>query len=248
MYINDITAIYYTANRIPDSFSFNVRKHLRETLFPLGIPVIGVSQKPLEDLERNICIGNIGMSVWNIYVQILAGAEVARTEYIALCEDDCLYSSSHFTSYRPIGGVDISFNRNRWNCRTWDSSPIFSFKERSTMSQIIARRTVFVEALKERIALRDISRTAVQEEHIQRYLGEPGRYDLQIGVTERKMDTFKSATPNVIFDHLYGMQSLHLAQRKKLGPLRSPELIYWGLASELVSKMLGNENENGNGE
>jgi hypothetical protein len=236
--MNDITAIYYTANRIPDFFAHNVRMHLLETTMTLDIPVISVSQKPLSDVKNNICIGFTDMSIWNLYLQILTGAQAADTEYIALCEDDCLYTPSHFIEHRPLKDIDISFNRNRWNCRTWHPPMLFSYRNRSVMNQIIARRDSFIAALKERLALKDISRTPHQEWRLSCYLGEPGRYDKALRITIRQVDTFNSTDPSIVFDHLWGLQSLGIGTRKKPGPIREPELPYWGPASALVEKFL----------
>ena len=50
--MNDLTLLYYTANKIPETFGQNVRNHLL-SLFPEGIPIISVSHKPI-DFGKNI--------------------------------------------------------------------------------------------------------------------------------------------------------------------------------------------------
>jgi hypothetical protein len=43
-------------------------------------------------------MGDIGRSHLNIYRQILEGCKAATTKYVAMAEDDILYSESHFHS------------------------------------------------------------------------------------------------------------------------------------------------------
>ena len=74
-------------------------------------PIISVSQQPL-DFGKNICIGDIGKSKYNLYKQILMGVREIKTKYVALAEDDTLYSPEHFL-YRPEDGV-CSYNTNGW--------------------------------------------------------------------------------------------------------------------------------------
>ena len=108
--MTDITLLYYTANRISESFSEKVRSHLLETAY--GKPIISISQKPI-DFGKNICVA-IEPSRRSIHVQILVGAMVCNTKYVALCEDDCLYVAEHF-EYEPKNG--FAYNMNQWHLR-----------------------------------------------------------------------------------------------------------------------------------
>src|SRR3990167_3601524 len=89
----DLTVVYYTSNRIREPFGQRVRDQL--LLAVSGAPIVSVSQKPL-DFGDNICVGDIGHTYFNIYRQMLTGAKAARTKYVALAEDDTLYSPEHF--------------------------------------------------------------------------------------------------------------------------------------------------------
>ena len=98
--MNDLTIIYYTANLVPDSF---FKKTSEALLKAAGeVPIISVSHKPIE-LGKNICVGEIGQSVLNIYKQVLIGCKEATTKYVAMAEDDTLYPPDHF-EYRPPEG------------------------------------------------------------------------------------------------------------------------------------------------
>lgn len=96
--MNDLTLIYYTSNTNPEYFAGNVRNHLLQVTEG-KIPIISVSQKPI-DLGKNICAGEIGRSLYNLYRQVYTGALEAKTKYVALCEDDTLYNMEHFR-HRP---------------------------------------------------------------------------------------------------------------------------------------------------
>ena len=106
----DLTLLYYTASIIEEYLADNVRKHLLEVTGK-KFPIVSVSQKPLE-FGDNICMGTIGQSYYNCYKQVLVGARKVKTKFVAMCEDDTLYSMEHFT-HRPKGKA-ISYNRNMW--------------------------------------------------------------------------------------------------------------------------------------
>ena len=124
--MNDLTVIYYTSNFIPDKFMEYTKHHLLKAAE--NTPIISVSQKPM-NFGKNICVGNIGRSHLNIYRQALRGAKEAKTRYIAMAEDDVLYSPGCFTRHTPTPGV-FAYNRNVWCIYTWVKPAVFSFKDR----------------------------------------------------------------------------------------------------------------------
>ena len=165
--MNDISVVYYSANTIPDKFYQHTKDALLKAIG--DTPLISVSQKPM-DLGKNICIGEIGQSVLNIYRQLLIGAKEATTKYIATAEDDTLYSESHF-KYRPTEGV-FAYNENRWSIFTWSKPPIFSNKNRLTLNVMIAERDLLIEALEERF-----KKYPDESDPRIKYWGEFGRYE-----------------------------------------------------------------------
>jgi len=212
---NGITILYYTANKITDKFA-NIIKDQIKWAAP-NVPIISISQKPITDMGENICVGDIGQSCQNVYRQILAGAERAKTKYIVCCEDDTLYVPEHFTK-RPQ--KSFAYNLNRWNLHT--TKNIFSYWKRIVMSQCIANREDLIVNLKEKIAL---------SEWPDNLCGEPGRFEKQLGITPYDYETFETKEPNVIFVHDDG-----LLKRKKLGQDAEPKisLVPWGDAKALV--------------
>ena len=52
-----------------------------------------------------------------IYKLMLQGAKIAKTPYIAMVEDDMLYSRDHFELRPPLD--TFGYNWNRWSLFTW---------------------------------------------------------------------------------------------------------------------------------
>lgn len=232
--MDDLTILYYTANRLPIRLATNVKKELEYVASVLNIEVISISQRPI-NLGRNICIGDVGQSIWNLYTQVLLGAKAAKTPYVAMWEDDCLYNKEHFKEFRP---VEFAYNHNKWNVCVWhkEKDLVFSSKDgRSVFSQLIAKRESLIDSLEQRLKLRE-----KENYQLLQILGEPGRYNDRLKIKERKIEIFKGSVPNVVFDHLSGMQSLnYLARRKRLGPFRETHLEPWGSVVELVVNYMG---------
>ena len=157
----------------------------------------------------------------------LMGAKQAETKYIALCEDDVLYSEEHF-KHRPINDNIFAYNLAYWSIQTW-GSPLFSHKAggRRNLHSLICARDAFIEAMEERFnkypnGLQDISIWA-----------EPGKYEKHLGVTERPTEEFYTNPPNIVFDHQTALSYRNLGRRKRLGEFRATELPYWGNAKEI---------------
>jgi len=220
---NDLTIIYYTANSIPEHFTQNIRNNLIKEAD--GIPIIWVSKKPL-GLENNIVV-DTPRSHLNIYKDALVGVKAAKTMYVAMAEDDVLYSSSHFAR-RPSALNVFAYNMNYWNIHTWDD-PLYSQKlgGRRNLHSLICSKDQFIKAMEERFAkypdgLRDYGIWA-----------EPGKYEKHLGVTEQQTEGFCTNPPNVVFTHQTALSFNHLGRRKRLGEIRALEIPHWGHAKEI---------------
>lgn len=213
----DATIIYYTASRIKDGFAEKIKNQIKKV--SNGLPIISVSQKPLEDMGDNICIGDIGQSYKNVYKQILMGAEKADTPYVICCEDDILYSQDYF-NYRPKEHP-FAYNLNRWNLHT--TKDIYSFTNRIIMGQCIADRKALIQCLRLRENLNDFP---------DEYVGEPGRFESKLGLPEVKYETFFTHDPNIQFVH-----DDAVCKHKRLGNAAEPRtnLRPWGRASKLIT-------------
>jgi hypothetical protein len=188
--------------------------------------------------STNIVVGDIGRSHLNIYRQMLVGAKAAKTKYVALAEDDILYSYEHFHSFLPRDDIFL-YDMNKLSLFTWTKPPLYSFRHnRQVVNQLIAPRQLLIEALEERFArFNELISQGHQEERIIKNWGDFGRYedDRHLGVTVRKTENFMCTCPSIVFTHelAFGYQFNH-GKRKRLGDLRIIEIPYWGKAEDVL--------------
>lgn len=221
--MNDLTIVYYTANEVKDDFAEYIRGILEEAADMT--PIISISKQPIQ-LGENFIDDN-PRSHFSIYWQALTGAKLATTKYIALAEDDVLYSSEHF-EYRPSSGK-FAYNLGMWGIYTWVIPAMFSWKGRRNLSQLICERELFIEAMEERFAKYPLG-TPVNAG----IWAEPGKYESQLGVTVRESETFFSQPANIMFSHEEALGFQNLGKRKRLGELRAYSIPYWGDAEEML--------------
>lgn len=220
----DISVVFYTANVIPEPFAHSMRKNL---LFAInGLPLISVSKKPM-DFGENIVV-DLPRSHLNIYRQALIGAKKAQTKYIAMAEDDVLYTKEHF-DYRSSEGK-FAYNLAAWNLFTWSHPPVFNHKSpvRRNLFSLVCERDLFIEAMEERFAkYPDDSKVDLS------IWAEPAKYERQLGVTVRESEEFYSDPPLIVFIHETGLAYNNLGERKKMGQYKAYDIPYWGAAEQI---------------
>ena len=224
----DLTIIYITANEMPDYWMRYQVDALREAIGGLGMPIISVSRRPM-DLGSNLVDAD-RKCYWNIYRQICVAAKHAKTKFIAVAEDDTLYSREHFTEFRPDDDA-VSYNRARWSVFSWD--PIYCLRQRISNCSMIAPRDLIVEAIEERMR-KHPNGDDLPNEHV----GEVGRHDIEarLGVTKRKKVEWWSTTPVVQLNHPQGTDERQRAQRKSHGQLKATDIPHWGPATALAER------------
>jgi hypothetical protein len=188
--------------------------------------LISVSQKPM-DLGRNICVGDIGRSHLNIYRQALIGAKAAETPYIALAEDDILYSKSHF-EIRPSSMEVFNYDINEWRIYSWTIPPLFSHKGNICVHQLISARDYFVDAMETRF------RNNPDESKIN--LGnwkDPGRHDHLVGDKNRNIERSFASQSSIVFSHEDAFGYLNMGKRKGHGPKQCQYIEGWGRAEDI---------------
>ena len=229
----DITIVYYTSNYLEKKnpyFFENCKKQLLKAVEDL--PIVIVSQEPTMFGKNsiNVNLGNIGRSHTNIYWQILQGAKAAKTPYVAMAEDDILYSWEHFHSRVPPLDTYL-YDMNRLSIFTWTKPPLFSYRHnRTVVNQLIAPREMLIKNMEERFeALKKNPDLPLK------YWGDPGRYDIYLGLRSRKIDTFMCTNPSIVFSHewAYGYET-NQGKKKRLGDLRIIEIPDWGRAEEVL--------------
>lgn len=224
----DLTCVYYTSNTISDYFSDNTERIFNAATE--GLPLISVSHRPM-DFGDNLVV-DLPRSHFNIYRQALIGAKEAKTKYIALCEDDVLYSAEHF-KYRPKD-KPFAYNFGVWGIYTWQDPPIFNFKGggRVNLGNLICDRVAFIEAMEERF------RKYPNDEVNKELWAEPGKYERQLGVSVQEFEVFYTNPPNIMFSHETALSFAGLGTRKRAGELRATEIPYWNRAED-IRKLYG---------
>lgn len=211
MNTNDMTCVYYTANVIPNKFGAHMMAQLEGAKGDL--PLIVVRLKP-----------PAVRSHFQIYRQALEGAKKAQTKYIALCEDDVLYSPNHF-KYRPKD-KPFAYNLGYWGIYTWQDPAIYNYKGRRNLGNLICEREAFIEAMEERFK----KYPDPSGEHLKDIWAEPSKYEKQLGVTIREAEDFYTNPPNIKFSHETELSFEGLGTRKRAGELRAYNIPYWGSA------------------
>lgn len=220
---DDLTIIYLTANIISNYFANNTWAQLQKAA--QGIPIIAVSHKPMAIDDQNIVV-DLPRSQASIYRQLLIGAMEAKTPYIAVAEDDVLYSPEHF-KFRPKP-KHWGYNMNAWSIFTW-GEPLFTYKApggRRNLNGLICERDMLLDHLERRFEL-------WPDEVDINIFGEPGKYDNQLGTTPYPSEDFYTNPPNIVFSHQQNLQFEGLGTRKALGQIRATEIPVWGKAESI---------------
>jgi len=230
--MKNITAIFLTQNEVPEKWAEFHKKCLLEALD--GAPLIILSRKPMDWGTINV-LQDKPKSLSNIYWQLLRGAKMATTDYIAVVEDDTLYPKEHFFQ-RPRKDR-IGYNMNHWSLFTWITShhprPIYSWRNRRGNYSMLSYRKLVIEALEERFA-------KFPDGTSDRITGEIGRpmVEHNLGITVRDVEEFETLASIVNFNHDKGSDDLQLRQRKSLGNIQALDIPHWGKAEDLVKKWI----------
>lgn len=228
--MGDLTLLYYTANVLLDSCAQKVRKHLLETTKG-KLPIVSVSQKPLR-FGKNFCVGNIGQSYYNCYLQIYIGTQEIKTKYVACIEDDTLYSMEHF-SHRPLKDT-FSYNRNLWFAEErafWHPR-----KRLGGMCTCIAETDLLKKTLAARFS--KYPRETMISDRGQRYFQEPGRNDTKFGIPNAKVEYFETTIPILTFNYFAGLGGKKITAEHP--PVKQRMLKPWG-DSKTVKRRFWNE-------
>lgn len=145
METSNLTIIMLTVNRVPHNWAQFHKAKLLEAAN--GQPIITVSREPL-DWGLNLI--QTEYSFQNIFVQMLRAAKTATTEYVAIADDDTLYTKEHF-AFRP-NERGFWYNMTRWHLFTW-GDPFYFYKPLPGNGLVIANREDMITALENRFAV-----------------------------------------------------------------------------------------------
>jgi hypothetical protein len=209
----DLTIIYLTASLIPDKFAQYQREVLKEAAG--NYPIISLSRQPLNFGLNVLQVGE--KSLDTIYREMLRGAKMATTPYVAVAEDDTFYPKEHFSFFRPDKDT-FAYNQNRFALFTW-GQPTYNWRNRKTNATLIAPRELLIEALEERFKKWP---NGIPE----KLVGELGRpvVEKNLGVTLRKSIEVFSDVSVIQINHDHGSDDRVIRHRKALGPIRAYDI------------------------
>ncbi|MFA5696156.1 MAG: hypothetical protein WC917_01685 [Bacilli bacterium] len=221
----DLTVLFLTVNKVPEQWAEYHKKILYNAVG--DYPIITISKEPMDFGHYNI-IQTEPESSSNIYWQMLKGAKLAKTPFVAIAEDDVLYCQDHFIDFRPPMDT-FAYNMTRWSLYTF-GEPTYSWRHRVGNFSLIAPRELMIEALEERFAK--------YPKGTGEYTGELGktRTDKILKLKERKMVEFWTTIPIVQFSHDYGTEIIQQTHKKRMSFVRAYEIPFWGRSEELVKK------------
>ena len=248
--MSDLTLLYYTCHRISHGFAGRVRRALAAVTTS---PIVAISQNGTmhDDLEISADFSNrlacqpihveAPPSIAQVYRNVLLAAQHAETEFVAFCEDDTLYVADHFSAYRPLSDV-FAYNEHRLVLtRTLATDgrsrgALYFENPRTQMALGLCARTLLIETLTERFAKHPnppLDTTIAKKAGV----GEPGRYEKNLGLPRRKFERFKWSTqPNITINH-----ALSLMGRRAFRP-DMPQFYTvepWGDANDLWRRIHG---------
>ena len=128
------TIIYYSSGREKGDFEERVQDNILRISGDLDI--ISVSQYPLE-FGYNICVGDVGVSGFNMYRQVQIACEAATGDFIISTEADCLYPPDYFR-FTP-DRLDIPYRDTNLYVMPDARDYFFYKKEGASHAQIVGR-------------------------------------------------------------------------------------------------------------
>lgn len=130
----DATIIYYSSNKEDWLFEKRVIKMLLKNCGDL--PIVSVTQKPI-NFGKNICVGDVGASGFNMFKQVQIACSEAKTKFVISAEADSFYPYDYF---QFIPERDDIFYRNS-NIYLMGRKRDYFYKKSggSTFAQIVGR-------------------------------------------------------------------------------------------------------------
>ena len=221
--VEDLTVIMPTFNKVPRKWAAYHKQVLFDAIGET--PLITISREPL-DWGQNLLQTEYGLL--NLLKQLLRGARLAATPFIAIAEDDTLYPKEHFTFRPPLDR--IAYDMNRWIVFTW-GKPLYFHKPHASNGGMIAPRELFIEALEARFA-------RYPDEMPRWLLKEVGRHEGKYGMKEIQTLNFYSSSPFLCFNHDYSVDSSQVHHNKRVWAVQAFDIPVWGRAEDVRKRFI----------
>lgn len=228
--MSDLTVIYLTVNKMPSRWEQFHREHLLRAVEDR--PMVVVSAKPMDLGRQNTeyLIQEPPFCSWNVYRQILRGAKLAETKYVAVAEDDTLYPPRHFSDFRPPDDA-VAYDMSRWSVFSWKGEQaIFSAIRKHGNFTMIGPRKLVIDALEERER---------KYPNGKEYAGEIGRPDVErvLGVTRHNLVEWWCIDASINLCHPEGLSPTYIntkGMERKPGEMKAISVPHWGNAADIV--------------
>jgi len=132
------TILYYTSNREKPEFEQRIKDNIIQNCG--GLPIISISQKPI-DFGTNICVGDVGVSGFNMFRQVLIGCLAAKTKFVISAEADCVYPPDYFTFVTEKD--DICYRNKNLYVMGQHRTYFYKKEEGATHAQIVGTEFYF---------------------------------------------------------------------------------------------------------
>lgn len=152
--------------------------------------IVSVTLKPV-DFGQNIVM-DIPRAKESIFKQILKACETLDTDYVFLCDDDCLYSKEHF-DFTPPRDDTFYYDLNWWRVRTTDGFAVHWDAKCSNL--VVANRLLLVDEYKQRVDF-------IEKNGWQHIGYEPGTRSIRRGgLNDRPSGTYYAKEPSIDIRH-----------------------------------------------
>ena len=207
----DRTILYYTSNHEHPKFEKRIQETLLENCG--GFPILSVSQKPIDLGYKNICVGDVGASGFNMFRQIQIALKEIKTRFIVSAESDCCYPPDYFTftpdkdniCYRNSNLYVMGDHRDYW----------FHKPKGATHSQVI-NRDFYLEILDN--LFKNAPKWSIKEKNFPKE--RTGKDDF---LPKNKIEFFKTKNPVFQIKTHYSMRYYTHSKREPIHTLP-----YWG--------------------
>lgn len=184
--------IYYTDNELDAKIAQPVRDQLLKISQEKAIPIVSATLKKMDFGVKNIHFPSLKRSYLAMFSQILAALEHSTAEVIFFAEHDVLYHTSHF-DFIPTDPDTFYYNQNVWWLRTSDGHALHY--DVNQLSGLVGYRQQLLTHFKERYE------TVLKEGYSTKMGFEPMTHHRMKWQHVYKIDSFKSAFPNVDIKH-----------------------------------------------
>ena len=134
MNTDSLSVLYYSSGRERRDFEQRVIDNLLKVCGDL--PIVSVTQYPL-NLGENICVGDVGVSGFNMFRQVEIALRHCRSRFVVSAEADCLYPPDYF--YFTPERDDVCYRDSNLYVMPDARDYFFYKKEGATHAQVVGR-------------------------------------------------------------------------------------------------------------